>query len=254
MPPVRVLYVHGIESGPQNCKVHILRAQGFDVRCEDMFTGKFQLFQKNSIVRHLLRLPETKVSLSAVFLSMSSMYLEKTSSKQPSLGRFCLLASCLFIAFRIKNWIKSALTNSMERCVEIQQQALLTHRPSLIIASSWGGVIAAELILRQSWGGPTCFLAPAIFKVYEMCQSLVFAQEKAKQLREISSSIPMSVFHDRKDAQIPFHDSERLCQGSDSSTSAVTFTLHEMPDNGHHLVTMTHNGILQKEIYRLLGS
>lgn len=45
------------------------------------------------------------------------------------------------------------------------KSAILEYKPHLIIASSWGGAIAYELLKHGIWRGPTILLCPAQLKI-----------------------------------------------------------------------------------------
>ena len=51
------------------------------------------------------------------------------------------------------------------RCTAVARVALSEVEPDVVVGSSWGCAVAAELIIERSWSGPTLLLAPAISKV-----------------------------------------------------------------------------------------
>lgn len=79
--------------------------------------SKFRLDRKNSIICNFLRLPEVRISLFCLILSV--MGLLSRWKKASAVGT---IASILAIALRSRVWIREAIHRALESCVAIQQQ------------------------------------------------------------------------------------------------------------------------------------
>ena len=66
----RILFMHGLESGPRGDKVVRLREAGLDVEAADMRMSIRRLDRENSVVRNLLRARETQVAGLALAASL----------------------------------------------------------------------------------------------------------------------------------------------------------------------------------------
>ena len=122
---VRVLFCHGLESGPLGRKVVGLREAGFAVTAPDMEMSLFNPARRNSVVRSLL-------SPSALL------------TRWPS------------------DWLGLALADSFDACVDVQRAALADGEHDVLLGSSWGGAVAAALLADGSWKGPAVIMCPAL--------------------------------------------------------------------------------------------
>lgn len=225
MSSPRVLFVHGLESRANGSKTILLRAQGFDVRAHEMHMGVLQLSRKNSVVRMALRLTELQFISSVVVATLGL-----TRSKNG-----LLLASTLgagWLALRKNAVMGQALLRSFDACVDIQRAAVLQEKPEIIVGSSWGGAIVAELMRRGDWNGPTVLLAPAIHRVCTKTGQGT-GLEIARQLR----GKRIVIFHDPTDDVVPFADSEALAAEGELELRAVD-------GGGHRLMGICEDGRL----------
>ena len=240
------MFVHGLEGHPEGAKVLGLRAQGFDVVAPNMHMSLYKLARRNSVVRQLLRLTEVRV----VGL-LTPLALALTLAAHAFVGALALLtAALLWFAARRKPLIARALARSFDACVAIQAAALREVAPDVVVGSSWGGAVVAELILRGSWTGPTILLAPAIQVVLERTGRGGVARHN-EQLRACSmqmrvSGAPLVIFHDPSDATIPYADSVRLAEAS-------PIQLETVDAGGHALLGLLESGQLAAAI-RAVGS
>ena len=109
---MRVLFCHGLESGPGGLKPRALRSQGATVTASDMAMSLWNPTKRNSVVLGLLS-PRAMLT------------------RWPS------------------QWVGGALADSFEACVDVQRTALRDAGPAafdVLIGSSWGGAVAAALI------------------------------------------------------------------------------------------------------------
>ncbi|WP_224360529.1 alpha/beta hydrolase [Hyalangium versicolor] len=239
MLPIRVLFIHGLESHPQGSKVRILREQGFDVVAPDMQMAVLQFKRRNSVLRQLLRLPETwlagvVIGISSVLCIVGSSVLGLTAT---------ILLGLIWGAVRGRALVAKAFARSFAACVEVQRAAVQREKPEIIVGSSWGGAIAAELIIRGEWSGPTVLLAPAILKASEWMGRLD-STDKMESIRARSTQVPIVVFHDPSDDTVPHQDSVELARGS-------RIDFRSVDAGGHRLMGLLNRGELAEAIQGL---
>ena len=125
---MRIIFLHGLESGPGARKHRWLQENYDSVVCVDMDMSvanpmKSHSFARNAIANLLYTMPWNLPSLSA--------------------------------------------ERSLEQCLSCQMpemQAVQNHQ-GVLIGSSWGGAVATLAIARGLWRGPAVLIAPAYFAV-----------------------------------------------------------------------------------------
>lgn len=241
MPPIRVLFIHGLESNSQGIKVRLLREQGFDVRAKDMHMGLLAPKQRNSMLRQFFRLGETRLVLGLLLL-FAGWQLGSPHLLEAAVGLGVLL---LWLLVRGKTLAARALARSFTTCVDIQRRALEEESPEVVVGSSWGGAVATELVGTGAWKGPTILLAPALARVAARMENGQL-ELRTERLKQAAQQVPVVLFHDPDDGTIPFSDSLALAEGS-------PITLQKVSAGGHRLMDLLHSGTLAAELERLVG-
>lgn len=234
--PVRVLFIHGLESRANGSKARMLREQGFDVVAEEMHMGLFQLRRRNSAIRQLPRLGESRV------VGALALGLLVAAPAAPAIA----LGSALSVGWalaRRRALLAKALGRSFDACLAIQRQAVEAARPDVVVGSSWGGAIAARLVIEGTWSGPTILLAPAVAKV-ERRMGRGDGSGVAELLRARAADVRIVVFHDPSDDTVPFEDSALLAQGG-------AIELRSVSAGGHRLLGLLERGELADAIRAL---
>jgi hypothetical protein len=231
---MRVLFIHGLEGHPTGTKVVQLRAQGFDVHAADMEMSVWNMRKPNAVVRNLLRLPELRLAVGASLLGLAA-----AARRRSLLGATAAVAAGgIWATQRRRALTRTAVTRSFERCVRVQRQAIASVRPDVVVGSSWGGAVAAELLHDGAWNGPTVFLAPAIARVGErLGRAPSLRDDRGARLRARAVEIPMVIFHDPTDTVVPYADSERL-----AADSAID--MRSVDAGGHRLLGLLERGEL----------
>jgi hypothetical protein len=202
----RVLYVHGLESGPAGHKARLLAEAGFEVSAVQMPCGR----------RHALR--DRLLALWA--LSSVSLVAFAAWSTPPWLMLVALVAGTtsfpvvrLFVTRRV-----------FTRSLEVQRRHLATTSVDVVVGSSFGGAIAVELLRAGDWRGPTVLLCPAYALV-----SRRSGRPPHLGFDGLSPDVTAQVLvvHGTKDQTVPLEDSRRLV----ARTSARLVTV----DDDHRL-------------------
>jgi pimeloyl-ACP methyl ester carboxylesterase len=193
-----ILYLHGLESGPAGCKALYLQRRFSNVVVPDLRTNTWGI-EANSI-------------FSQAFWNIPSIFV----------GRY----------------YSEICRGMLDGAAAIAEQAVKTHNPDIVVASSMGGATALELISRGVIKVPTLLLAPALKKVklgggdttsvpheassavmdpwYEAVGKHVVATATASAEVDVSkaakvSNFPILVIHGDKDTTINLSDSVELC-------------------------------------------
>lgn len=232
----RVLFMHGLESGPSGDKVQRLREAGVEVEAADMKMSIRRLDRENSVVRNLLR--NTEVQAAGAAFATSLVRSLRDGRPWTALGGIAAGAS--WLALRGTAVQRAALRTSYETCIEIQRAAIERYEPDVILGSSWGGAIAIELVVGGAWKGPTVLLAPALHRIAGRLgpsEGRGDVDAIVKRLQELAASQRIVVMHDPDDETVPFGDSVALQGGSD-------IELKRVRAGGHRLMGLLDDGSL----------
>eukprot|EP01084_Bolivina_argentea_P065778 119913_1 len=155
---IKILYVHGLESGPVGTKTIALNKNSrFHVDADDMYMSQYDWRKKNSMIRNVFRQQTVPVigCTIAMLAAMKGIYPRFII---PGVGLYC------GAMYYYRDYMyMDALKASLEQCIDIQVNALNKYKPDLIIGSSWGGNVTTELLKRNLWNGPTILLCPAYY-------------------------------------------------------------------------------------------
>jgi len=206
MTPTTVLYIHGLESGPNGRKVRQLRDAGFTVVSELMPCGRAQIARDPMVI--------AGVSAAVAALAASAV-----------VGGLAGLVVAAILLMALLPWARSRLTRRVtRRSIEVQKRALAEHAIDVVIGSSFGGAIALELLYRGLWSGPTVLLCPA----HELLARRAWLPRPASLATlpaEVASGIV--VIHGRGDETVPMAHSQALVEGSPAQLVLV--------EDGHRL-------------------
>jgi hypothetical protein len=238
--PIRVLFIHGLESHPNGSKTKLLREQGFEVVAPNMHMALWQWRRRNSAIRQVVRLLEPRlvlagaVGLTAIGIKRSSPWM-LAGTAGLTLGWGALRAKAIFA---------KALGKSFDDCVAIVRDTLRNEPIDVVVGSSWGGAVAVELLAAGAWAGPTALLAPAVHRVAVRSRRGDGSEMSAK-LRALDNIGPVIVFHDPTDDTVPFADSVALTQDSH-------LELRSVDAGGHRLLGLLTNGELKEALQCLV--
>ena len=112
-----------------------------------------------------------------------------------------------------------AALDLFEQSLNIQLQALATHKIDAIVGSSFGGAVAVELLLRGLWAGPTLLLCPG----HELMAERMGYQPPFEGLEGLPGDVTKRVLvvHGRGDTVVPVGHSQNLVSGSQATLVLV---------------------------------
>lgn len=145
----RVLFMHGLESGPGGSKERWL-SKHFDVHCVDMNVGVLGARKCHSPAQAVLAC--STCILAGVAWSLYCKVPPTIVCAAAATAAIVLPPLLARLHMRV----------AFHACVDAQRHALALYQPDLVVGSSWGGAVALRCIELQLWAGPTLLLAPAV--------------------------------------------------------------------------------------------
>lgn len=130
-----------------------------------------------------------------------------------------------------------SLTPAMETgdflgCLAVQEAAIATHQPELVIGSSFGGAVLLQLIQRGVWRGPSLFLAQAA--------------RRLDPEASLPPDLPVLLVHGLRDEVVPVEHSRGLAQ---TSPLAQLIEL----DDEHRLLSLTRSEALAELVHEAIA-
>lgn len=210
---MRVLFLHGLESGPNGNKPRALREAGLEVTALQMPCGR------SAIVRD----PATLAAL-----GLAGLMLGAAARRGP----LTFAAGLAGVALARPVALALATRRAFSRSVDVQRRALEEGSFDVVVGSSFGGAVGLELLLCGAWRGPTVLLCPAHERVAERAwrappPGLAALGAAARQVL---------VVHGRADEVVPFAHAQRLVAGSAAQ-------LLEVDDDHRLTATATTEGL-----------
>ena len=213
--PLRVLYAHGLESGPNGYKVVQLRAQGLDVVAPSLKMSLWDPRQSNGLLRSLL-------------------------SPSALLQRWPW------------HWLPGAMDDCLGACVAVMRSAVADCPDGVLVGSSWGGAVAAALVAGGSWSGPAVLLCPALRVKERWAGASLHPSLTSETVTAALAALPaerkarMLLVHGTADDVVPIDDSREL-----SSSTGIGLELIE--GGSHGLGSIARDGRLAGFVRRVSG-
>ena len=148
----RVLFMHGLESGPRGRKARHCAHHFSEFACPAMESSPFDPRQRYSVSRWAI--PYLMLSSAAV---ASALHNHKSYQRAPA-----VLATTLLTLGGLVPLMRWRLRASVDSCVQLQRETIAQFKPDVIVASSWGSLVALRCIELGYWNGPAVLLAPAV--------------------------------------------------------------------------------------------
>ena len=241
---LKILYIHGLESGPRGTKVGMLKSD-FDVYAPDMHMSVLKCSRKNSFLRKALYQHSLPFIISIIILSFAiagdGYY---TYILYGIFGLYVLIL--IIFRNRFKGFIVSS---SLNGCLKIQKLAIDEYKPDLIVSSSWGGAIAFEILKQNIWNGPMILICPAFLNVKSICYGkrihysnlALLENNNNEQSRFIKDMLTIStkcnaddkkwiIYHGCNDQTVNIKDSKWIV-----SCNPDKFELFQIEDENHRM-------------------
>ena len=136
----RVLFMHGLESGPGGRKARHCAHHFVDFACPSMESSPFDPRQRRSVSRWVLP-----------YVMLTSVAVAKTWRLGWTLPAAATAALALGGTVPLIRW---RLRASIDSCVQHQRETIACFKPDIIVASRWGGLVALRCIELGFWSGP----------------------------------------------------------------------------------------------------
>eukprot|EP00759_Apiculatamorpha_spiralis_P013232 PhF_6_TR19962/c0_g1_i1/m.29098 len=188
---IRVLFLPGLESGPRGIKARFLKKH-FTSESVDFEVSLWKP-RRNGILRNYLTNAMT-LGLAGSAAAVGVVF----GSWVPVLGGGALLALLLNGTLT-----KKVLGGIVEDNILRASLLIDSHKPDVVVASSWGGAIAGYLIERELWLGPTVLLAPAYSRLRRKIEGEAIPPN-------MPTPAHVQLYHAPRDDTINFSDSEAL--------------------------------------------
>ncbi|MCC6900197.1 MAG: hypothetical protein IT377_14555 [Polyangiaceae bacterium] len=107
-------------------------------------------------------------------------------------------AKAQYLARHFELFAPAMDTRDFEGAIRTQAEALATHRPDVLVGSSFGGAGALALVQRALWRGPTLLLAPA--------------HAHFGVAPEVPAGVAITIVHGTRDDVCPIEHSRALAQ------------------------------------------
>ena len=213
----RIVFVHGLEGGPNKWKARFLR-EHYDCVCPDMSSI---LKRERSPFRNPLIALIAGSAASTIAFGAYSLW-QFWSSKKP----LWLVASVAvsFLGFKFSQFLfRKGVQRLVALCYSLQVNSVSHSKPDLVIASSFGGMMAVMMAISGVWKGPLLLLAPAQRAVAEKAGIPLHLVVPPADF-----TWPVRIIHGAHDTTIPLAHSEDLAQSAVNSHLTVV-------DDGHSL-------------------
>jgi len=140
-----------------------------------------------------------------------------------------LVLVCAAVLFGgVASLLGCAARHAFEGCVRLQAEAIAKTCPDVVVASSFGGAVAVNLVHRGLWSGPTLLLAPAQERCRRVFAKVGYHLPRAATLHSVleAAPCPMVVVHGTRDTIVPVADSVELA-GEAAATRVKLLTVED---------------------------
>jgi hypothetical protein len=157
MRRLRVLFIHGFESGPKGRR-SVALGRHFECYTPWMRDELEPLlrWRRNRVVHAC-------IALLILLLALAFLAAYVTHNMGGSMVSVPALLLCLVCVYLVvQSVVLTFIAHpAVHGCLQKQRAALLSFKPDVVVGSSWGGGIATYLLMEGAWCGPTVLLAPA---------------------------------------------------------------------------------------------
>jgi pimeloyl-ACP methyl ester carboxylesterase len=125
-------------------------------------------------------------------------------------------------------------TGDFAGCMALQTEAIDSFQPDVLVGSSFGGLVAVQLLADRVWRGPTLLLAQASFRLDPDASLPV--------------DVPVLLVHGTNDEVIPVEHSRTL-----ATTGTPELVRLIEVDDTHRLLSLVESGRLADYVHKVFG-
>ncbi len=223
---LKILFMHGLESGPKGSKARYLQQNFQNVCIPNMQMSLFDIRKSNSVLRNILSCPIFFIWLTAAIIGL---ILALLTCKLLALLIWSITFSGILFVIR-KCLIQQGLSASLERCIKIQADAIHNFQPDIIVGSSWGAFLALMCTSRGLYSGPQLLIAPPIKLVFDKLGNLDNRWKDLCKSISLETAKQILLIHGNKDRTVSVSDSQLFAQtiGSELKIFPGDHSLNEM--------------------------
>mmetsp|Transcript_21598 Transcript_21598/g.32146 ORF Transcript_21598/g.32146 Transcript_21598/m.32146 type:complete len:260 (-) Transcript_21598:233-1012(-) len=212
---LRILFIHGVQAGPNQYKAQVVAKAGFEVFAPDMGTKTWCYI---SIAILIL----ISMALGMVAIQLRE-YMKDRPTNDSVMAFLAFMLSVIIIGWTFYKVNAMAWGWKFAQCQEKMQNSIESYQPHAIVASSFGAAVAVELMRNGHWCGATVLLSPAVDMVHRLVRN-------PGPLPLIPVGATVSVVHGRRDWIAPFTDARRLFRESEGEVQFI-----DAGSDGHFL-------------------
>lgn len=219
----KVLYVPGFEGRERDKRFRLISSIFTNAQCSE-------LKLRGSLSRGRLYVSLGSVASTGT-IGYISYILGIKKNRLYSMFLF-ILGSGTVLAILIRWAMRRVWRNALNNSVEIQRNDIKKHQPDVIIASTYGGAVMAEVMRTQKYlyRKPLLLLTPTQDEVARR------TGESTKNITIPDTISKVVIVHGKNDRYIPYQDSVNYVERSKSANPRVKLELIEGED---HLLSKT---------------
>jgi len=190
----RVLYIYGLECGPNGTKARFI---------SDHFNTAIVEHSSTKLTTTLRHISPTMIAVVTMLLLVLSVLLEAAiHADQPALKTTLACGTAAWAVFTL--WLGFVGLGrlwmlALQDDLDMIRQKIRAFGPDVLVGSSYGGALASLSMLHGDWKGPTVLLAPAtatLARVFGVDFSSCTWPEASRVL----------IVHSEEDTLVPFRD------------------------------------------------
>lgn len=215
------------------------------------------------MLRNALAQPEILFSLAVALSALCFTFIWYHSGFPPAVNALsrvetapvAVLIAIGLVYLRRGPILSKAVASMLRKSLDVQIAALKKHIPDVVVASSYGGAVAALLLAEGHWHGPTILLAPAFKRVAGLITDrkhgvMPYAQAlDALVARQGKGMAPLLLVHATADNTVPFAHSEELAL---ALPEVVLGLDRAQESDDHRLLSLGRSAAMQALLDRVL--
>jgi hypothetical protein len=222
---IRVLYMHGLSSGPKGRKCRVLQ-QHFTTECASTLHLNSSLHALCCGSWHawalVLAVLCTCLAFGVCLLCATMRRLRSTRI----IGT-CVVITVLLCYATYRYALPLLLRSLVTRAARIQSDALRRFKPDIVVGSSFGAGLAVLALMRREWRGPTLLLAGAALSLARHTRCV---ERSALLERGLGDAAFVHFVHARGDSTVPVQHSRDLAAAARLQLGAARVRYDEVTE------------------------